>query len=154
MKMGMRRYSLRRTPLARGSNPLRRRAPLKATAKLEGGEPLKRRTRLNPINRERKARLYAEQFGPEAEVIRQLPCVACGHEAPSIPHHVKSRGAGGRREAQVPLCQSDPRFGYLGCHEELHAVGRRTFELRHRIDLARVAAVLHAAPVIACGHRR
>ncbi len=140
---------LRRTPLFRGTKPLRRRTPLKATARLEQRAPLRRYTRLKAINPERRAKLYAEQFGAEAELIRQLPCVACGQDAPSDPHHVQTRGAGGKRDALVPLCPSEPRIGVEGCHQELHRVGRRTFELRHQIDLARVAAVIRNHPVTA-----
>ena len=33
--------------------------------------------------------------------------------------------------------------GAEGHHQELHRIGRRTFELRHQIDLARVAAAIH-----------
>lgn len=51
------------------------------------------------------------------EVIRNLPCSACGKRAPSDPAHVKSRGSGGPDSAfnVIPLCRQH--------HSEQHASG-------------------------------
>ncbi len=124
-------------------SPLRRRTPLLAKSKLDrGSSRLRRRSPVNPINRERRAKLYAKQFGSHADLIRALPCAACGHEPPSHPHHVTTRGASGNAEQQIPLCAPDPRMGYEGCHEEVHRVGRITFQRIHNINFARTAAFL------------
>lgn len=80
---------------------------------MKRGKPLPR------VNRARRARRKAEDFGPQAELCRTLPCCACGHRAPSDPAHVRSRGAGGHdRGNVVPLCR---RPG--GCHEQQHRHG-------------------------------
>lgn len=80
---------------------------------------LRRTTPLRKANARRRARLRAEQFGPEAERVRAMPCCACGHAAPSDPHHMKSRGAGGKAKDLVALCHS--------CHVAVHAQGAITF---------------------------
>lgn len=70
-----------------------------------------------------KARsLYAEW------IARKVCCVCSGQayhedvgEWLSIPHHVKTRGAGGKEEGNlVPLCQS--------CHNRIHAMGAARFQ--------------------------
>jgi hypothetical protein len=76
----------RKTPLARSRKKMKR-------------SPLKKR------NPERLARLRAEQFGEYAEYIRQLPCCSCGAAPPSEPSHVRTRGAGGKMQDQVPHCR-------------------------------------------------
>lgn len=85
---------------------------------------LKRKTPLRQINPERRAKRKAEQFGPQAKLCRRLPCAACGRLGPSDPAHVISRGAGGGDRGNViPLCKSDPRTGYVGCHDDQHRGG-------------------------------
>lgn len=111
---------MKRRPLRPGTIPLVRRSRLKATV------------RLKPENPARKARLRAEQFGPEAEWLRDLPCSTCPRMPPSEPSHVKTRKAGGKRWHQVPQCSA--------CHGEFHSAGRRTFEAsRPGIDLLALA---------------
>jgi hypothetical protein len=91
-------------------------------------------------NPERLAKRRAEQFGDAGEEIRWMPCCvpSCIGPLPSDPHHAKSRGAGGTSRDLVPLCHPH--------HVEIHAIGRRTFESRHRVDLAaeaqRIAGML------------
>ena len=107
---------MRRTPLAR-------RKPLPRATK-----PMKR-SRLNPINRERRAKLHEVQFGAGdayANWLRSLGCVVCGRGSAGC-HHVKSRGAGGKESDQVPLCAP--------CHHLVHHVGAETFPQRYGIDL-------------------
>lgn len=85
---------------------------------------LKRKTPLRKVNPKRRAKRKAEQFAAQAELCRRLPCAACGRPGPSDPAHVISRGAGGGDRGNViPLCKSDPRTGYVGCHEEQHRKG-------------------------------
>lgn len=123
---------------------------LKRNAPLDRHGPLKqhaislRRSMLPLINRERKAKRLAEQFGPQAQRCRELPCCICFAPPPSDPAHVRSRGAGGRdRENVVPLCRSH--------HCEQHQVGILTFQKRHGIDLQatanKIAAQLEAEGV-------
>lgn len=92
---------LRRTPLRKGTVRLRR-------------------SHLAVSNLERKARLRAQQFGPEAEWMRCLPCATCGARPPSEPSHVKTRAAGGGRQDQIPQCPS--------CHRLFHGKGASAFD--------------------------
>lgn len=87
--------------------------------------PMPKRTKPLPKrNRKRAAKAKAAEFGLQAALCRTLPCAACGHSAPSDPAHVRSRGAGGQDRGNViPLCQSDPRTGHLGCHQLQHDRG-------------------------------
>ena len=85
---------------------------------------LKRKTPLRKVNPKRRAARKAEQFAAQAELCRRLPCAACGRPGPSDPAHVISRGAGGKDKGNViPLCKSDPKTGYVGCHEDQHQRG-------------------------------
>jgi hypothetical protein len=82
------------------------------------------------------------------EYVRREKCVVAGRANEAKPgafnpvcwyaieaHHVTTRGAGGRDEANLaPLC--------LHHHHEIHAIGRRTFAKRYGVDLASVAARL------------
>ncbi len=60
------------------------------------------------------------------EFVKNLPCVACGKKL-CHNHHIQSGGM--RRKADyiwiVPLCTNH--------HFEVHARGRITFEIRHRV---------------------
>jgi hypothetical protein len=109
---------MRRTPL-RARKVLRRTGGLSRSTGPRRGTGPSRSARLAPVNPSRRARLYREQFGEEAEVIRRMPCCACwphlyredlplpspGAARVSDPSHTKSRGAGGKREHQVPHCR-------------------------------------------------
>lgn len=98
-----------------------KRTELKRTGGLKRTGQLKRKTRLNPVNRERRARRRAEQFSHQAARCRTMDCCACGRPGPSDPAHVRSRGAGGRDKGNiVPLCRP--------CHNLQHAKGMKTFE--------------------------
>jgi len=91
-------------------------------------------------NAKRRARLYLEQFaGPidgydHAAAIRAMPCCATGILGPSEPHHVKSRGAGGKWTDLVPLS--------FVAHNLVHAMGRESFEREFNVDLVAIAAGL------------
>jgi hypothetical protein len=96
---------------------------------------------LPAVNRKRRAKLTARQFGDHAEYIRSLPCVIRGMDAgecgPSEAAHVRSRGAGGTAADLVPLC--------LRHHAEQHVTGIETFQERYEIDLRAIAADLWAS---------
>lgn len=91
---------------------LRRRSPLPRSSR-----PMKK-TRLNPVNRKRKAKRLETDFGGRryAEFISGLECAVCGAYCEwTVPAHLTSRGAGGKADVIVPLCAA--RFGINGCHE-------------------------------------
>lgn len=81
------------------------------------------RARIQPVNRERKARVGATAFSDQSRLVRTLPCCSCGKRPPSDPAHERSRGAGGKDRDCVPLCG-----GVHGCHRRQHDQGIQTFE--------------------------
>lgn len=63
---------------------------------LQRGGYLNRNTRMAPVNKERKAKAFAKDFGPLAFHVRTHACVCCGSDASNTQAcHVKSKGAGG-----------------------------------------------------------
>ena len=90
--------------------------------------------RIRATSPKRRKKRYDEEFGAKAGFIRDCNCVVCGRH-PSEPHHVKSRGAGGKAEHLVPLCHEH--------HRELHGSGHRTFQEKHNVDLVREAQHYH-----------
>lgn len=58
------------------------------------------------------------------DLVKELPCVACG-DVPADPAHVRSRGAGGPDEEWnvMPLCRIH--------HVEQHKVGWRTLAAKY-----------------------
>lgn len=115
---------------------MKRRTPLRRGKRLRSGRPLRRKARLRKVNAERIASRREVEFGPQADLCRTLPCCACGERAPSDPHHVRSRGAGGKDSDCAPLCRE--------CHGHLHQVGIRAFEESRGIDLAEIAREIGA----------
>lgn len=113
---------------------MRRAAALCRKTPLSRGRPLARRTRLRRVNHARIRARRAVQFGAQAQLCRELPCLICGR-GPCDPHHVRSRGAGGRDEHTVPLCEEH--------HHEFHDIGRHSFDKRYGVDLLHEAARLH-----------
>lgn len=103
---------------------MKRGGPLQTKTRLERGGPLPKR------NAKRLAKLRAQQFGPQSDLCRRLPCLRCFHR-PAEPHHVKSRGSGGLDSATVPLCRR--------CHEEVHQHGPGIVTLQ-LMDAARLLA--------------
>ncbi len=106
--------------------------PLRRSGFMERSGSLKR-TRINPINRERREKLRAAQFGKQAELCRRSRCCVPGCQSSDEscdPHHVPSRAAGGLDQDTVPLC----RFH----HDEFHSCGERTFDERHEVVLPEV----------------
>jgi hypothetical protein len=75
---------------------------------------------------------YDKIFGYK-HYIRDCGCLVCGTH--SDPHHVKSRGAGGKDERNiVPLCRVH--------HTEGHTIGWKTFQKKYGLDLKTVAVEL------------
>jgi hypothetical protein len=119
---------------------------------------LARGKRLKSRNRADAAR--DQDFGEEAATIRKLPCTVPGCSGyPSQPAHVVSRGAGGGRFDQAPLCH--------GHHREQHQIGIKSFAKKYGLDLraeADAIALAHSEPLgirgladrwivrCACGH--
>ena len=111
-----------------------KRSPLIRRTRLQTRTPIKR------VNRVRRARLHADNFGLPAAFIRSLPCIACGAEGFTVPHHVKSRGAGGKSKCIVPLCST--RGTTEGCHEEGGRIGWQSWQEKHGIRLELVTLAL------------
>ncbi len=64
------------------------------------------------------------------EWVAGMPCLLSGVNCIGVvcAHHVKTRGAGGRDEANLlPLCVQH--------HQEIHSLGRTTFERRYQMNL-------------------
>ena len=125
-----------------------KRSPLIRRARLKSGAGLRRRTRLNPVNRERRKKLHARNFGERAVAVRAMHCLVAatvGVQADGFFYlppmclggaqaaHAIARGMGGvkgDRRDLVPLCWIHHReAGERGTSE------RATFEQRHGIDL-------------------
>jgi len=82
-------------------------------------------------------------FGDDVRIgiVKGLPCLialktGCVCKTPSDNAHVKSRKAGGDKESIVPLCRLH--------HNELHNIGKLTFQAKYSIDLDEEAAKLSA----------
>lgn len=90
--------------------------------------PLKRSSRVNPVNRKRRAERAEKQYGPTNRIawVAALPCRVCGL-VPSENAHATSRGAGGDYTDIVPLCGSH--------HREQHQLGIESFQEKYGIDL-------------------
>lgn len=111
-----------------------KRSPMPPRKKpLAPGPGPERKTRVRKRNPERQARLAEEQFGDHARWVRTLRCCVCGTR-PTVAHHTKTRGAGGKADALVPLCTV--------CHDAVHTQGVRTFERRMGVDLGEIATRL------------
>ncbi len=115
-----------------GPGVLTRRTPLRSTSRLE------RKTRLAPVNRARRAKAYARNFGPRADAVRAMPCLVAGCRRPTVAAHARARGMGGAKgdaRELVPLCQ--PHHLEAGEHRTSQ---RAAFEARHSLDLTADAA--------------
>jgi hypothetical protein len=119
---------MKRSSLRRSTRPLERRTELE------------RKTRISPVNRSRRAKAFARNFGERSDAIREMPCLVherCDGDSNCagrvVAAHVQARGMGGAkgdRRKLVPLCWHH--------HEE--ASERRTskrhaFEMRYEISL-------------------
>ena len=105
---------------------------------------IERRSPLPKVNRKRKAKLHAEQFGPPGfgDFVRSRGCVVArqmgsvaGCLGPMQHCHRKSRAAGGKwRDNSFCAC--------LAHHAEEHNMGQETFERAYGLDLDLEACVV------------
>lgn len=117
-----------------------------------------KRTRINPINRKRKAELHARNFGDEAEAVRMLPCLCWARtctwnrdrcRGDVVAAHVTARGMGGAKGGRldlVPLCDAHHREA-----GEARTSEREAFESRYGLDLRAEADRLAAAQALPLG---
>lgn len=105
--------------------------------------PLVRRTRINPVNRDRRAKRQAEGkvYGEYHRYVSEQPCILAFNPEGSqcfgdtVGHHVETVGHGGEDEGnEVSLCVQH--------HDEVHRLGIDTFQDRYGIDLDMEAANL------------
>lgn len=122
------------TPIQRSSPPSRSQPPRKRNPK-------------------RAAKNQARAYGEYADIIRSLPCAACGYAGEkSDAAHVRTGGTSRKADAKwlVPLCKPHnvtATWGttrlYEGCHRASHR-GQRTFEKDSGLNLRELAAALWA----------
>jgi hypothetical protein len=105
---------------------------------MKRGKPLSRRTAMRKVRHDRIRARRAAAFGPQAELCKQMRCLACG-AWPSDAHHHPSRAAGGKDRDCIPLCREH--------HMLVHAIGTREFYKRTRVDV--VAEVQHMREIVA-----
>ena len=146
--------------MKRGS-PIQRRTPLSRGGGLARTAGLSRSTRLAPVNRERKAKTFARNFGERAEAVRAMPCLVAvkrfadlrpvfagtRHHVPMADilcngdvqaAHARARGMGGakgNRRELTPLCA-----GHHAEAGEFRTSARAKFEREHGISLTDEAA--------------
>lgn len=97
-----------------------------------GPKPRKPLPRSNP---KRLAERREAQDGPQAALCRRRPCCLCGRR-PAVPHHVRTKGAGGLDSDCAPVC--------LWCHDAIHTQGTSAVEKKHGVKLEEVADALAA----------
>jgi hypothetical protein len=108
---------------------LKRRSPLRAHA------PLRRRTRINPVNRKRKAVRFERAYLSTAYVgfIHWTGCVVGrGCSGPVHAAHRISRGAGGTWRELFGACERH--------HEQGHRIGLQSFQRLHGLNLEAICA--------------
>jgi hypothetical protein len=69
--------------------------------------------------------------------IRGMSCVVPTCSRLGEPHHVRSRGGGGRDCDCVPICRTH--------HNEGHTIGWATFQKKYGVRLGFAAQLLHGA---------
>lgn len=83
------------------------------------GSTLRTYAPMKKVNASRRAERHEEDFGPQADACRELPCVRCGALPPSHPHHDPPRSCGGSDRDTTPLCAP--------CHTLRHGLGVTSF---------------------------
>ncbi len=96
------------------------------------------------VNRERKKRLFAEDFYSQefVDFIHSLPCALCGIRRNVEAAHVRSRGAGGKAKDVVPLCGEMFYGRAMSCHSRYDLDA--DFRYDHKPTLTALAASLWA----------
>jgi hypothetical protein len=98
-----------------------------------------RGARINPVNRERRAKNFERAYGSVSRVafVRALPCLITG-QSPCDNVHVVGGGAGRKADAEwtVPLIREK--------HEELHRIGVASFEAKYADELRQQSLAWHA----------
>lgn len=93
------------------------------------------RTRINPVNRKRRAAMKKKRDGPQAALCRTLPCAVC-HRGPAEPHHYPTVANGGTDADTGPLCRDHHTLG--GMPEAFHSTPLADWEAHHDIVWAEV----------------
>ena len=76
-----------------------------------------------------------KRYGDYHKWVNGQTCIISHCPLPGVGHHVKTVGAGGEDWAnEVPLCGIH--------HNEVHTIGRKTFEAKYRINLSAKAEEL------------
>jgi len=114
--------------------------PIPRTTWLKRGtKPIPRGKPPKPRNAKRKASEFTRAYGSKARVawVKAQPCLVgpngkCAGDIEN--HHVKTGGGSRRSDARfiVPICQYH--------HQQLHIIGRRTFEIFYNVHLETAAA--------------
>ena len=81
------------------------------------------------MNRKRRAKMFAKNYGPQARLCWTMPCFSCGAPPPSQASHLKARGMGGCNSGDsfnAPQCPA--------CHNALENEGVVTFFAKRGID--------------------
>lgn len=144
---------MKRTSLK--NNPEKVRAWQRRAKPLVHRTSLKTTKRINPRNAKRAADARARNFGAQADLCRELPCVACRGDdlvvqvakllrgavvaslwAESEPHHEPPRSCGGKDADTVPLCRHH--------HDHRHRVGLAEFDAAHGTNLVALAKQLRS----------
>ena len=101
-------------------------------------KPLKRSARINPVNVERKAEAFKQDYHSEEFVqwVHSLGCSVAGCRETKIEAaHAVSRGAGGTWADVLPLCQVH--------HQLSHTLGATNFDRRFDMDSQLIASAVH-----------
>ena len=100
---------------------------------------MKRRVPVKKINASRKAAEFDRAYGgsERAEWVTRQPSVVSGVH-PCVNAHVRTGGVSRKADARwvVPLTPAE--------HDELHRIGKASFEAAHHIDLDHEAAITDA----------
>lgn len=93
------------------------------------------------MNRKRRAKRFARDFGVAAAIVRGQPCCVCRQKCreqlnPTEPHHEPPRSCGGTSRDLLPLCGS--------CHRARHRLGVETFWSHAGVDWREVIERMRA----------
>lgn len=100
------------------------RSELKRATPLRRYTPMGRRVGPKQVNKKRKAKRFARDFGEQSDFVRTQPCCVCLHEcraqtSPTEVHHEPPRSCGGRDRDTLPLCTEH--------HRRRHDIGVSSF---------------------------